>query len=96
MFRALVVGCIALSAVSAFAQTAQRSAPPPAGFDNIQPMTPHARQACNEEVTKYCSDVLPARAASCLKGHDADLSDGCRKALSKLPAVKPADNSGDD
>lgn len=96
MFRALVVGCIALSAVSAFAQTAQRSAPPPAGFDNIQPMTPHTRQACSEEIGKFCSDVMPARAAWCLKGHDADLSDNCRKALAKLPKPKAPDNSGDD
>jgi hypothetical protein len=41
------------------------------------------REACQEDVVKFCSEVKPgkARIMNCMKEHKADLSDGCKAVM---------------
>jgi hypothetical protein len=52
-----------------------------------QPPAPSAevRQACHADVQKLCPGMLPGggRIKECMQSHKADLSQGCRDALSK-------------
>jgi len=49
-----------------------------------------ARAACETDIQKLCSDVQPGggRILACLKHHQADVTDGCKQAVTK--ALKPA------
>lgn len=42
-----------------------------------------AREACREDISKYCKEMQPGRGrvVSCLKEHGPDLSTDCRAAL---------------
>ncbi len=44
-----------------------------------------ARDACSGDVKKFCQDVRPGkgRIISCLKSHEAELSEACRATLEK-------------
>lgn len=48
------------------------------------------REACLGDVKKLCADVRPGggRIVQCLRGHDRDLSQGCRDGLASLKAAR--------
>jgi len=43
----------------------------------------HTYEACQDDAEKFCSDVKPGAGAlpKCLKGHEAQLSKGCKDAM---------------
>ena len=49
-----------------------------------------AREACQPDVAKFCSDVQPGgrRIVACLKQHAAELSDTCRAQWPAKPGTK--------
>ena len=49
-----------------------------------------AREACQPDVAKFCSDVQPGggRIAACLKQHAAEISDACRAQWPSKPGNK--------
>jgi hypothetical protein len=66
-------------------------APTPAPTPTVSPQAvADARAACETDVQKLCPDVQPGggRILACLKQHQADVTEGCKQAVTK--ALKPA------
>ena len=49
-----------------------------------------AREACKGDVQKFCADKKPGggHIMECLKGHEAELSEGCKAEMAKAPKLK--------
>ena len=68
----------------------QVSAECKARIEQIQQKFQAAREACQPDVAKFCSDVQPGgrRIVACLKQHAAELSDACRAQWPAKPGTK--------
>jgi hypothetical protein len=60
--------------------------------DSLQAMKTRSQettQACSNDVRTFCKGVQPGggRIAQCLKQHDAELSEPCKKAMQPSPSV---------
>ena len=84
LIRAVVlVAALAMPAL-ALAQGAPPPPPPP-GEGGAPGHFAKVRQACRADVERLCKDVKPGegRIRECLKTHAAELSDGCKAAISE-------------
>lgn len=54
--------------------------------DSFRERVQEIRQACREDAEKYCGGVVPGRGAilRCLRGHEPQLSDPCKKDLEQV------------
>ena len=79
-----------LAAVSgaSLAQDAPSSSPPPPGASNV-------RDACMADVLKACPDVHDKDSfRACLMDHYADMSDGCKSAVSAMRSSMQSSGAG--